>query len=208
MHQHRRVERVDESGEHRTGPVRVHRRERAVAAGGGHPAGQDPRERRLVDLDHETGAGHPAPHIGEVPAQAFGERRGHVPHRARVGQRLVPARQLDLGRHGPRAGRLHLQDAGELVGRLLQGVEIAGEEVPRAAEIHPRPGHQPPPGRLQVDGEVDEQTRGAAHHVRARAAGRQLRQERKVGDLADDEPGRLERVGAGHRAHSGRRSCR
>ena len=62
---------------------------------------------------------------------------------------------------------------------------------------------RPAPG-LELHRDVDEQRRRAADHVGTGTAGRQLRQRRHAGDLADDDRGGLPRIGAGHRSDAGR----
>ena len=60
------------------------------------------------------------------------------------------------------------------------------------------------PRGVTSTGDVDQQRRRAADHVGARAAAGELGQERQVGQLVEDQPGRLHRVAAGHRPDPGR----
>src|SRR6185312_8292801 len=145
----------------------------------------------------------PGGHVGDVPADALGQRLGQVAGRAGIRDRLVAVVQLDRGGKRPRARDLEFQRAGVVLGEVLEGVEVAGEEVERPAQVPARPVDQPPTGRLQVDRHVDEERRAAADHVRAGPAGWQLGHVWQVGQLAEDGLRRLGRVGAGHRSHAG-----
>jgi hypothetical protein len=82
----------------------------------------------------------------------------------------------------------------------MQYVEVALEQLPGPAQVAAGPAGQPPPARVDLHRQLGEQRRAATNQVRARAAGRQLRQERQVGQLTEDDPQRLRRIGAGHGA--------
>lgn len=78
----------------------------AVAAGGPDAAVQDGGEGRLVELEHDPGAGHPPAHLGEVAAEPLGERRGEVAAGPGVAEGRLAAPQLQRGGERPRPDRL------------------------------------------------------------------------------------------------------
>ncbi len=53
------------------------------------------------------------------------------------------------------AGRLDLERTGEAVGDLVEGVEIAVEQVLGAAQVHPGPGGHPPRPAYSSTGSSD-----------------------------------------------------
>ena len=108
--------------------------------------------------------------VGDVRGEALGEGLGEVAPGTGVDDGAVAAGALETGRERPRTGRLHLERAGPARGDVVEGVEVAVEELPRAALVDPRPRHQPPPGGGEVEGEVDEQGSAAADEIRARPA--------------------------------------
>ena len=75
--------------------------------------------------------------------------------------------QLDHGRSGP--GGVH---------RLLERIEVGAQQVDATALIAPGPGGHPVTRRNQLNGEVDEQSRGAPDDVRTGAPIGQLGQVR------------------------------
>ena len=85
-------------------------------------------QQRLVELHDHRGV-QPPGDLGPVCRHALGERCGQIAHRARVGDRAVPAGQLQLGGQRDRPRRLDLDrprpaaQAG-LLPRLLERVEI------------------------------------------------------------------------------------
>ena len=83
--------------------------------------------------------GQPARDVGHVRAQPLGQRRGQIPGRAVVVQHPAADRQVQAGRERPRPARLHLERSGVPVGELGQRVQVALEQVPGAAQVHPRP---------------------------------------------------------------------
>ena len=64
----------------------------------------------------QVGARDPAAHVGDVVAQALGERLGQLAAGAVVGQHPVAARPLDRRGQRPRAGDLDLERAGVALG--------------------------------------------------------------------------------------------
>ena len=108
------------------------------------PSGTSPcqhrRQRRLVQLQHDPRVRQPAGHVGDVPADALGQRLDQVAGRAGVGDGLVAVVQLDRGGERPRAGDLQLQRPGVVLGEVLESVEVAGEEVERAPQVPARRG--------------------------------------------------------------------
>jgi hypothetical protein len=100
-----------------------------VEAGRGrHPARQHGRQRGLVELHDQVGAGDPPAQVGDVRPQSFGERLGQLAPGAVVGQHAVAARALDRRGEGPRSGDLGLERAGIALGVLLDDVEVLREQ--------------------------------------------------------------------------------
>ena len=92
-------------------------------------------QRRLVDLHHDVGLGHPAPHVGDVDAQPLGEGLGELAARAAVGEHPVAARSLDGRRQRPRPGDLDLERAGVALAVLLDRVEVLRQQRPGTAVV-------------------------------------------------------------------------
>src|SRR5699024_6704957 len=84
---------------------------RAVAAGSGYRAGEHGGQRRLVDLEDQVGTGDAASHVREVTADPRGQRLGHVPASAMVGQQPIASWTLDGRGQAERTERLDLEPA-------------------------------------------------------------------------------------------------
>ncbi len=105
---------------------------------------------------------------------ALGERLGHVAQRPGIGEHAVPAVQFELRRQRERPDGLHFH---RLVGatasgqlpRLLERVEIAGQQVPGGAGGGADALRQAIPRRGGVDRDVDQQGSRSADHVGADA---------------------------------------
>jgi hypothetical protein len=86
-----------------------------------------------------------------------------------IGKDLVPTAQLHLGGQRPRPGSLHLDHLqagpGDL-DRLLERIQIRAQQINATAVVATGPRGDPVAGGHQLDGEVDEQRRGAADQVR------------------------------------------
>ena len=174
-------------------------------ASGRHLAGQDRGQRRLVQLDQQLPAGHPLADLGQVGAEALGERPGEIGHRAGVGQcRVLAAGQLDGRRQRPRPADLQLQRPGVAASGLRQRVQVGGEQIPRPAEVAPRPAGEPPAGRGGLHRQVDQQGGGPAGQPGGGAAGRQLGEMGQARQLAEDDPHGFGWIGPGHGADTGR----
>ena len=116
----------------------------AEAAHGGQPALQDGGHGRLVELDDDLGARHPRGDGGDVGGDPLGEGLGEVAAGAGVDDGAVTAGALEAGGQRPRAGDLHLERAGPVRGDVVEGVEVAGQELLRPALVDARPRDQPP----------------------------------------------------------------
>ena len=169
----------------------------ANAAAGRHRSGEDSRQRRLVHLNDDDSARNPSPDLPRMVLDPFGERLHEIPSGTLIGQRLSAARAVEGHSQRQRAGYLNLERAGIAERSQFQRVEIRLQRRRCALLVLTGPVHQPPPGRLQVDMQVDEQGRRPAEQVGARPSARQLGQMRQVGQLADDGPGGLQRLAAG-----------
>ena len=178
-------------GEHRLDPahheVRVDRTHPAEAGRGGQRPLEHGGQRRLVELEHDLGAGHQPPHVGDVALHAVGERRDQVGHRARVGDDPLAPVEPQRGRERPRAGDLHLERADVAVVGLRELVEVLAVQGRRARRVEPRPVDEAPPARLEVDVQVDEQPGGAPDDLGPGAACRCLGAVRQPHALAVDE---------------------
>jgi hypothetical protein len=93
--------------------------------------------------------------------------------------------------------------AGGPVGRLVQRVQVVGQQVAGPGAVAGVPGRQPPAGRLQVHRQPGQQGGAAAGQVGVLTTGRQLGQERQVGQLTEDGADGLTRVGARHAPDAG-----
>ena len=146
-----------------------------------HVPGEHGRQRRLIERDDDMRAGQPAPHVGDMGRHPVRQRFGDVAHRARVGQRLVAAGQLERGRQRPRAGDLHLHRPGVVAAPPLRSASRSrsSKSRPRRSS-RPGPVDQPPAGRLQIDVQVGQEQRAAADQIGARPAVRQLRKVRQI----------------------------
>jgi hypothetical protein len=206
VHDHRTGQCADHGGELRLDVGRLQRRQLAEAAGGGQGALEDGGQRGLVELDDDLGPGHPPADGRHVLRHALGQRLGEVAPGAAVDDRPLAAQPLQTGGERERARGLHLERPGPALGGVVQRVEVAGEELPRPSHVDPGARDEPPAGRGEVDGEVDEQRRGAPDQIRPGTSGRQLRQVRQAGQLTEDGAHRVGGVAAGQRADAGGRS--
>ena len=164
---------------------------------GGQPALQDGGHGRFVELDDDLGSRHPRGHGAEVGVDPLGEGLREVAAGAGVDDGAVAPGALEAGGQRPGTRDLHLERAGPARRQVVEGVEVAGQELVRPPQVDARPRDESPAGRGEVDGEVDEERRAAPDHVRARPAVGQLGEVGEVGQLPDDEAHRLGRVGAG-----------
>ena len=112
-------------------------------------------------------------------AQSLGQRGDQVASRAAVVDRPLASRQPHRRGQRPRAGDLHLEPPPVAVGGLGQRVEVGVPERLRAMQITARRVGQPPPGGLQVDGQVDQERGPTTDHVGARPTVGQLHQVRE-----------------------------
>lgn len=139
---------------------------------------QPPREHRgepgLVDLDDEPCAGDEGAYPGHVSGDALGERGREVTAGAGVREETVGPGPLDRRGRRPRTADLHLERPVPPVERLGHLVEVLPEEGRRSGEVAPGPVGQTPARGLELDVEVDEETRGAPDHVGPGAARGQL----------------------------------
>ena len=179
-----------------------------VAAGGGNGAGQHRGDLRLVDLDHDPGAGGRRSHPAEVAAGTGRQRGRKVPPGAMVNEGAFPVVQVQARGEAERAAELDL----DVLRRGVLGADHVGEDVDvggqggtRPPEVLAGPVHDPPAVGLDVHGEVHQQGGCPAERVGADAPVRQLGQERQVraAELAADDPRGLDRVLAGPGAQGG-----
>ena len=201
---------VTRSGEHplegRGRLRRVHDPMPAEAGRGRDGTGQHRRQGRLVDLHDDPLGGDPAAYVGEMGRHALGERLRQLASSAVVGEHLVAARLLDGRGERPRAGHLDLERSLEVLGLLLQRVEVLGEQRAGPPVVDAGSVGEPPAGRLEVEAEVGDHRDRPAGHARGRTAARQLREVGQVGQLAEhdaDRLGVLLRVVAGPRPDAG-----
>jgi len=89
------------------------------------------------------------------------------------------------------------------LGVTLQAVEIAREQVTRAAHIAAGSCRHSPPARLNLDRHVDKQPGRPTDQLRANTSRGQLREVRQVSELAEDGTHRLVNVRTGPRANAG-----
>ena len=178
-----------------------------VQAGrGGDLAGHHRRQRGLVELEHQLGAGDPAAEVGDVVA--------HPSASACASSRRAPWSEstrsprgfstVAASVHGPATWTL--SGPLEALRLLLEHVEVLGEQRPGAAVVDAgRPGGagEPPARGLQVGVEPGHHRERAAGQVGVRATAGQLGQVRQVGQLAEHGAHRLVEVGARHRPDGG-----
>ena len=131
---------------------------------------------------------HPTAYVGQVCGHTLGERLRELAPRAVIGEELVSTRPLDGRRQGPGTGELHLQHAVEVLGQVLELVEVLAQQGSRAPQVDARPVGEPPAGGLQVEPEVADHRQGPTRHRGAHPASRELGQVRQVGSLTEDEP--------------------
>ena len=178
------------------------------ARSGRDASGQHGGQRWFVDLhDQALHAAQPAPCVGDMVPEAFGQCLGELPAGADVAQHLVAARLLDGRRQRPRTRDLHLERTVVPLGLLLQPVEVLGEQAARPALIDARRVGEPPARWLQVCAELADDGEGPADHGRGRAATGELGQVRKVRQLAEHGAYRFDVrrvVAAGHGPDAGR----
>jgi hypothetical protein len=184
-------------GPQRAGGVRrVDRPVRAEPALRGHPAGEDRWQRRLVELQNDRRAGQPLLHVGHVPPQALGERLGEIANRSRVAQQPATDGQVQVCGERPRTGRLDLHRTRVSAGLLGELIEVAFQQIGRAAQISAPSRRDLPAAGVQLDRQVDQEAGAAADHVGAGSAVRQFGEVRKVRQLAEHQALRLGDVGS------------
>jgi len=105
--------------------------------------------------------------------------------------------QPDRGREGPRSGDGELEPPGIPVEGLGEFVEILAPQGRRPGGVAPGSVDEAPPDRLQVDGQLDEQSGRAPDEVATRAAVGQLRQIGQAGDAVGVEVEDAEQVADG-----------
>ncbi|CAM4527299.1 hypothetical protein NONI108955_44045 [Nocardia ninae] len=166
------------------------------------------RQGRFVQLQNDFRA-EAFTHLGDVATQPLGEGLRKVAQRTGIGEREMPAGQLDLRGERQRTGHLQLDRAAR-AGRtrclpsFFERVEV------RAEQITGPPGHaagawgEPVSPGGGVESHVDQQRRHPPDQIRADAAAGQFHQVRQVGQLTEDGRGRFPRIGAGPRADCGR----
>jgi hypothetical protein len=138
------------------------------------PARQGGRQQGFVELHHDRDR-EPARQLRAVHGHPFGQRGSQIAQRSGIGDRTVPAGQLQFRGQGDGAGDLHL-DGAPLAGRagllpgLLQSIDVLGEQACRPAGDGSGTRRDPVPARHGVDGDVHQQPTGPADHVRADAA--------------------------------------
>ena len=177
----------------------VHGAQSAEAARRRQGAGEDGRQRGLVELDDDLGPRDEPADLADVLRKPLGERPGEIARRPGVHHRPLEPGQVKTGREGPRARALQLERAGVALGHLGEHVQVLPQPGLGPAEVAPGPVDQAPAHRLQVDGQVDEQGRGSADHVRSGPPARQLGQVGHVGfgELSERRAYRLDDVHPG-----------
>src|SRR5690606_20826140 len=120
------------------------------------------------------------------------------------GQNQIAARPLDRRSKRQRTSDLYLQRPYVPVAGELQRIQVRPQQAGSLPLVGAGPVDQPPPGRLKVDMQVDEQRRGSPDEVGAGPASRQLRQMREIRQLTDHDACRLVRVVVRQRADAGR----
>ncbi len=160
------------------------------------------RQRRLVELHDHRGV-QPPGNLSAVGRHALGQRPGQVTQRAGVGDRAVPAGQLEHGGQRDRPRRLHLHRARRaaqprLLPCLFERVDVLVEQAGRAPDNRAAAGRDAISPGHGVDADVDQQRTGPADDVGAHAAGGQFRQVRQRMQFADDDLGGLAGDVPGH----------
>ena len=135
-----------------------------------------------------------------MSGDALGEGLRHLAARAAVGQQPITAWALDRRRQRPRTGELDLQLAVVALGRRLETVEVLGQQRARPPVVDPGGVGQPPAGGLEVEAELGDDGQRAAGHPRRDPACGELRQERKIGHLAQHQAENLVEIVPRHRA--------
>ncbi len=121
----------------------------------------------LVELQDEVSTWGKAAQAGEQGPHPLGQRFGEIATGPGVDESPLAPVQPDRCGQRPRTGDRDLERAGipgEGRGNLA---EDSAPERRRAPRVGSRPIDEPPPGRLQVDREVDEQSGRAADEVPA-----------------------------------------
>ena len=196
----------DRAASARPAPARPHAPCRSPTASAPRPRGRPAATaRRPARTRRRTG--HPPGQVGQVHAQPLGQRSGQVAHRAVIGQRrgarwpVRGRRRASTARRPAPSGRPRNPSACASRASRSRARKSRARRTSR-----PSWARDPPRGRRDLDGQVDQQRGGAADHLGARATLGQFGQVRQVGQLAHHEPGRLDRVGAGQRADAGHRA--
>ena len=186
-----------------------HRADRSVAGRGGDPRVQRGRQRRLVQLERRA-----SPRAAGWPCPAGAAGRPRAPTRPGRGWR--PGSEIARWPLGSSI------EAARVIGPATWTFNVPTKPSPtcstasrsRASRSRARrrsiPGR---PARRQPDGSswTGRSTSNAAlatDQIRARTAGRQLGQERQIGQLVEDQPRGLGRVVAGQRSDPGGRAGR
>ena len=209
VHEGKGPGRLDHRGEPGLSVGRLRDGQAVEPAGGRHRAREHSGQGRLVELQQHLRTGHAPAHLVHVRRRSLRERLGEVGHGAGVGERgILAAGQLDRGRQRPRPAHLYLQRPPVAVGGLLQRVEIGGQQVTGPAQVAARAGGEAPAGGRGLHRQVDQQRGGPAGQVGAGPPGRELDQVGQVGQLAENDPHRLGRVGAGQGSDPGRAARR
>ena len=183
--------------------LRQRRCDRAVpveARGGRHLAGQDERQRRLVELEDQRGAGHASLHVREVEADPLGQRLRQLTAGAEVGEHLVAARLLDGRGERPWSGDLDLELTAVALELLLEHVEVLGQQRTCPAVVDTRGVGEPPAGGLEVEPELADDGDATTGQVGDRPARRAARAG-AAGPAARRRPGARPRRSP-HRASS------
>ena len=166
--------------------------------------GQHRGQRRLVQLQQHRRAGtrlRTSATCAATPSASDAIRSATAPGSASAGFWLRLSSIVAASVHGPQTWTLN--GPVQSVGRLLQRVQVRGQQARPPGAGRGRAGPPASSRRRGLDRHVHQQRRGPAGQVGPDAAAGQLGQVRKVGQLAEDHRERLGRVGARHRADPG-----
>ena len=197
---------LEHTGERRRDLRRVHDAVSAEARRGGHLPGQHRGQGRLVHLDDDALGVDPAAEVGEMVGHPFGQGLGDLAAGTVVGEQLVAARPLDGRGQRPRPRQLDLEDAVEVLGLLLELVEVLPEQGAGAPVVDAGRVGQPPARGLEVEAELGDRRERATDHAGLDAATGQLGKVGQVRSLAEDDPDRFGVLlggGAGPRPDAG-----